>query len=84
MSKEPSITTDADLLPSAVPFWRDPDKRAIVFQVVALLLVIVKLGVLATVEVHYGIYMYAGAGLLIMVTTTIIISIAKKELAIAS
>ncbi len=52
--------------------------------VVALLLVIVKLGVLATVEVHYGIYMYAGAGLLIMVTTTIIISIAKKELAIAS
>ena len=50
--------------------------------VVALLLVIVKLGVLATVEVHYGIYMYAGAGLLIMVTTTIISTIAKKELAI--
>jgi general L-amino acid transport system permease protein len=39
LHKEPSITTDADLLPSAVPFWRDPDKRAIVFQVVALLLV---------------------------------------------
>lgn len=52
--------------------------------VVALLLVIVKLGVLATVEVHYGIYMYACAGLLIMVTTTIISSIAKKELAIES
>jgi paraquat-inducible protein A len=48
--------------------------------VVALLLVTVKLGVLATVEVHYGIYMYAGAGLLIMVTTTIISSIAKKDL----
>jgi general L-amino acid transport system permease protein len=27
------------LQPSAVPFWRDPDKRAILFQVVALLLV---------------------------------------------
>ena len=26
-------------MPSAVPFWRDPDKRAIVFQIVALLLV---------------------------------------------
>jgi general L-amino acid transport system permease protein len=35
----PSITTDTTLLPSAVPFWRDPDKRAIVFQIVALLLV---------------------------------------------
>jgi len=35
------MTTDADLLPSAPPFWRDPDKRAIVFQVVALLLVAV-------------------------------------------
>ena len=27
--------------PSAAPFWRDPDKRAIVFQVVALLVVAV-------------------------------------------
>jgi paraquat-inducible protein A len=48
--------------------------------VVALLLVIVKLGALATVQVHYGIYMYAGAGLLIMLTTTIISSIAKKDI----
>ena len=32
-------TTDVGLPPSAVPFWRDPDKRAIVFQIVALLLV---------------------------------------------
>lgn len=39
MKKDPSITTDAGLRPSAVPFWRDPDKRAIVFQVAALLLV---------------------------------------------
>jgi paraquat-inducible protein A len=48
--------------------------------VVALLLVIVKLGVLATVKVHYGIYLYAGAGLLIMASTTIINRIAKKDL----
>ncbi len=48
--------------------------------VAALLLVIVKLGVLATVQVHYGIYMYAGAGLLIMACTAIINSIAKKEI----
>jgi general L-amino acid transport system permease protein len=39
LKKEPSITTDAELLPSAVPFWRDPGKRAIVFQIVSLLLV---------------------------------------------
>lgn len=30
---------NADLLPSAVPFWRDPKKRAIFFQIVVLLLV---------------------------------------------
>lgn len=48
--------------------------------VVALLLVIVKLGVLATVEVHYGIYTYAIAGLLIMATTAIINHIAEQEL----
>ncbi|MCK5361011.1 MAG: paraquat-inducible protein A [Gammaproteobacteria bacterium] len=48
--------------------------------VVALLLVIVKLGALASVQVHYGIYMYAGAGLLIMLATTIISSIAKKDI----
>jgi len=41
LNQEPSITKDAELLPSAVPFWRDPDKRAIVFQIVALLLVAV-------------------------------------------
>lgn len=52
--------------------------------VVALLVVIVKLGVLATVEVHYGIYMYAAAGLLIMLCTTVINSIAKKELELES
>jgi len=48
--------------------------------VVALLLVIVKLGVLATVQVHYGIYMYALAGLLIMACTAIINNVAKKDL----
>ncbi len=47
--------------------------------VVALLVVIVKLGVLATVQVHYGIYMYAGSGLLIMICTAIISHIAGKE-----
>ena len=38
-SQELNNTSDPGLQPSAVPFWRDPDKRAIVFQVVALLLV---------------------------------------------
>ena len=41
MKKDPAITTDAELLPSEVPFWRNPERRAIVFQVVALLLVAV-------------------------------------------
>ena len=41
MKKDPSITTETDLLPSAVPPWRDPAKRAIVFQIAALLLVAV-------------------------------------------
>ena len=48
--------------------------------VVALLVVIVKLGVIATVEVHYGIYAYAMAGILIMITTVIINHIAQQEL----
>lgn len=39
MKKESPMTTVAELHPSTVPFWRDPEKRAIVFQVVALLLV---------------------------------------------
>ena len=41
MKKDPAITTEAELLPSGVPFWRNPEKRAIVFQVLALLLVAV-------------------------------------------
>jgi general L-amino acid transport system permease protein len=41
LKRAPSITTDVDLRPSAAPFWRDPEKRAIVFQIVALLLVAV-------------------------------------------
>ncbi len=41
MKKDPAITADAELVPSEVPFWRNPEKRAIVFQVVALLLVAV-------------------------------------------
>jgi len=41
VKKDPAITTDAELLPSEVPFWRNPEKRAIVFQIVALLLVAV-------------------------------------------
>jgi len=39
LNKEPSIITDAELVPGAAPFWRDPEKRAIVFQAVALILV---------------------------------------------
>lgn len=39
MNREPSITIDAELVPGVAPFWRDPEKRAIVFQVVALILV---------------------------------------------
>lgn len=39
MKKVSSITGDTVHLPVAVPFWRDPDKRAMVFQVIALLLV---------------------------------------------
>jgi general L-amino acid transport system permease protein len=41
LKKDPAITTEAELLPSGVPFWRNPEKRAIVFQIVALLLVAV-------------------------------------------
>jgi len=39
LNREPSITTDAELVPGTAAFWRDPEKRAIVFQVVALILV---------------------------------------------
>jgi general L-amino acid transport system permease protein len=39
LNREPSITTDAELVPGTATFWRDPEKRAIVFQVVALILV---------------------------------------------
>jgi general L-amino acid transport system permease protein len=39
LRREPDITAGSELRPSAAPFWRDPEKRAIVFQVVALLLV---------------------------------------------
>jgi general L-amino acid transport system permease protein len=39
LTSKPSIVAESEHQPSAVPFWRDPDKRAIVFQVVALLLV---------------------------------------------
>jgi general L-amino acid transport system permease protein len=39
LNREPSITIDAELVPGVAPFWRDPEKRAIVFQVVALILV---------------------------------------------
>ena len=38
-NKDLNNEIDAGLRPGAVPFWRDPGKRAIVFQVVALLLV---------------------------------------------
>jgi general L-amino acid transport system permease protein len=38
-SKELNSAIDTALRPGAVPFWRDPGKRAIVFQVVALFLV---------------------------------------------
>jgi len=39
LEKKPSIAADTELRPSAAPFFRDPAKRAIIFQVVALLLV---------------------------------------------
>jgi general L-amino acid transport system permease protein len=39
LKKEPSISSGSELHPSAAPFWRDPDKRAIVFQVFAVGLV---------------------------------------------
>jgi general L-amino acid transport system permease protein len=39
VKKIPNETTEDVLVPSAVPFLRDPAKRAIIFQVVALLLV---------------------------------------------
>lgn len=39
MNDSGKITGGADYKPSAVPVWRDPEKRAIFFQVVALLLV---------------------------------------------
>jgi general L-amino acid transport system permease protein len=41
VKKDPAKKTEAELLPSEVPFWRNPEKRAIVFQIVALLLVAV-------------------------------------------
>jgi len=39
LTQKPADTSSVDLAPGAAPFWRDPDKRALVFQVVALLLV---------------------------------------------
>lgn len=48
--------------------------------VVAILLVTVKLGVLATVVIHVGLYLYACAGLLIMLGTAWINAIATREL----
>lgn len=37
MDNKSNPTTAHNLRPGGVPFWRDPDKRAIVFQVIALL-----------------------------------------------
>ena len=37
--KERNNMIDTELRPGAVPFWRDPGKRALVFQAAALLLV---------------------------------------------
>jgi general L-amino acid transport system permease protein len=39
LTREPVPTIDTDLVPGSAPFWRDPEKRAIVFQIVALLVV---------------------------------------------
>lgn len=39
LNQDPAATSDSELAPGAAPFWRDPDKRAIVFQIAALLLV---------------------------------------------
>ena len=39
MTKDTSSTSATELLPSKVPFLRDPEKRAILFQIAALLLV---------------------------------------------
>jgi general L-amino acid transport system permease protein len=39
--KQEPTTADTEHAPGAVPFWRDPAKRALVFQVVAILMVAV-------------------------------------------
>jgi general L-amino acid transport system permease protein len=41
VKKDPAQTTEAELMPSEAHFWRNPEKRAIIFQVAALLLVAV-------------------------------------------
>jgi general L-amino acid transport system permease protein len=39
LNQDSAVTSGSELAPGVAPFWRDPDKRAIVFQIVALLLV---------------------------------------------
>ncbi len=39
MKKHAAVTSDAELKPGTASIWYDPDKRAVIFQVVALLLV---------------------------------------------
>jgi general L-amino acid transport system permease protein len=39
LTQKSADISSSDLAPGAVPFWRDPEKRAIVFQVIALSLV---------------------------------------------
>jgi len=47
--------------------------------VVAILVVVVKLGAIGNVEKHIGLYAYAGAAILIMVLTTKVIEHVKKQ-----
>ena len=47
--------------------------------VVAILVVVVKLGAIGNVEKHIGLYAYTGAAILIMVLTHKIVSLAEKQ-----
>ena len=47
--------------------------------VVAILVVVLKLGAIGNVEKHYGLYAYAGAAILIMVLTQQVIAFVEKK-----
>jgi len=47
--------------------------------VVAILVVVVKLGAIGNVEKHFGLYAYAGAAILIMILTSKIVTYIEKQ-----